>query len=106
MHLAILASTPFFLSACTPKRVVENIKPPAERLVCVDAGTRPPIPAEQTPDWPKIITVDQAKEAHLKYVASIREREIVIVRYLQDTEAKLFACSTNATWLRNWYAAQ
>jgi hypothetical protein len=92
------------LSACEPKRIVTNLAPPPERLQCVAAGARPKIPAEYVIDWSKVATVAQAQAEHQKYVASIRTREGVIAGYILDVEGKLFACSNNATWLRDWYA--
>lgn len=94
-------------TACDPtQRIAVPIKPPAERLVCVAAGDRPAIPAEYAIDWSKVATVDQAQAEHAKYVASVRSREGVIAGYIMRIEGQLFACSNNAAWLRDFYAAQ
>lgn len=95
------------LTACDHTiRVAVPVIPPAERLACVAAGDRPAIPAEYAIDWSAITTVDQAKAEHLKYVASIRTREGVVSGYIVRIEGQLFACSNNAAWLRDFFAAQ
>lgn len=93
------------LAGCEPKRVVTNLAPPAERLVCAPAGARPNIPAEFVIDWAHVTTVAQAKIEHEGYVRSVRTREGVIAGYILDVEGKLFACANNAAWLRDWYKA-
>lgn len=92
------------LAGCGPKRVAVAITPPPERLACVAAGERPAIPPEHVIDWTKVRTVDQARAEHLRYVASIRSREGVIVGYVVRIEGRLFTCSSNAAWLRDFYA--
>jgi len=92
------------LSSCATKRAVVNLNPPAERLQCVAAGPRPTIPPEYRIDWPRVATVAQAHAEHDKYVASIRTREGVVAGYILDIEGKLFVCSNNAQWLREYYA--
>lgn len=93
------------LTACTEKRIVTALKPPPERLVCVQDGNRPTIPREYVIDWAKVRTVAQARSEHDTYVKSIRTREGVIVGYIVSMEAKLFACSSNMQWLKDWHAA-
>lgn len=80
------------------------ITPPVERFACQGAGERSAVPAEQPPRWDTIDRVDQARESHERYVASVRSRELILVNYIVATEAKLFACATNAEWLRNFYS--
>lgn len=92
------------LSACGEKRVVTNLEPPPERLQCVGVTKRPTIPGEYQIDWSRVTTVPQAKAEHDAYVRSVRTREGVIAGYILDVEGKLFACSSNATWLREFYA--
>jgi hypothetical protein len=87
-------------------RVAVPIIPPADRLACVPAGDRPAIPAEYVIDWSLVTSVDQAKAEHLRYVASVRNREGMISGYIVVLEGKLFGCSNNAAWLRDFYAAQ
>lgn len=92
------------LSACTTtKRVALPLKPPAERLQCVQAGTRPMIPPEHVIDWQRVRTVPQAKSQHDAFVKSVRTREGTIAGYVLETEDKLFACSSNAAWLRDFF---
>lgn len=100
------------LSSCADtKRIVTNLAPPSERLQCVGLSARPKIPAEYTIDWAKVGAARTVPEAVTvakgevgKYVASIRTREGVIAGYILDIEGKLFACSNNAQWLREFYA--
>lgn len=80
------------------------ITPPPERLACAGAGERPAVTAEQQPDWLSIERIDQARESHARYVASVRSRELVLVQYIVGIEAKLFSCATNAEWLRDFYS--
>lgn len=91
------------LAGCGKEKVVAAIKPPPERLACVAAGDRPAIPPEHVIDWSKVQTVDQARAEHMRYVASVRSREGVIVGHIVRIEGRLFTCSTNAAWLRDWY---
>lgn len=101
----LMLSSAIAVSACQEKRIAVALKPPPERLVCVQDGNRPTIPREYVIDWAKVRTVAQARSEHETYVKSIRTREGVIVGYIVSVEAKLFACSSNAQWLREWFAA-
>ena len=92
------------LSACAEKRVVTALKPPPERLQCAPAGDRPVIPPEHRVDWSRVSTVAQARSEHDAYVGSVRSREGVIAAYIVETEGKLFVCSNNAAWIREWFA--
>lgn len=92
------------LSACKTAHTADFLATPAERLVCEAAGTRPKIPAEYAIDWSKIATVDQARTEHDKYVAVIRAREGVVAAYVLQIEGKLFVCSNNAQWRRDYEA--
>jgi hypothetical protein len=93
------------LSACTEKRIAVSIKPPPERLQCAPAGERPTIPPEHRIDWQRVSTVAQARSEHDRYVATVRTREGVVAGYVLDTEGKLFLCSNNAAWLRDYFAS-
>ena len=92
-------------TACGDKTVT-TIKPPAERLACIAAGDRPALPAEHVIDWSAVQSVTEAKAEHLKYVASVRSREGVVVAHIVRIEGKLFTCASNAAWLRDFYAGQ
>lgn len=92
------------VAACQPKHIATNIAPPSERLQCVPAGDRPTIPSEYVIDWSKVTTVEQAHSEHDAYVRSVRTREGIIAGYIVQIEGKLFACSNNAAWLRDFYA--
>lgn len=93
------------LTACgEPKRVVESIPTPPERLICEAAGTRPSIPPEYRIDWGKVRTVAEARAEHDKFVAVLRTREGVIAAYILEVEGKLFTCFVNAQWRRDFEA--
>lgn len=100
--LLTLCSLP--LAACETNRVAVPLQPPAERMDCVAVRERPAIPAEYVIDWSKVTTVPQARAEHETYVRSIRNREGVIVGHIVTIEGALFACSTDAAWLRDFYA--
>lgn len=90
-------------SACqTTKRTADFLATPSERLTCNPADERPKIPAEYQIDWAKIGTVAQAHAEHDKYVATVRTREGVVAAYIMDIEGKLFVCSNNAAWRRQF----
>ncbi len=93
------------VNACTePKRIVTALAPPSERLQCAPAGERPPIPPEYQIAWERVLTVPQARAEHDAFVRSVRTREVIVALYIVQTEGRLFACSNNAAWLRQWYA--
>jgi hypothetical protein len=101
----MLYSLPLAATGCKkPEAIAVAVKPPADRLQCVAAGARPAVPAEYVIDWSKVATVDQARAEHLKFVASVRFREGIVTRYIVRIEGQLFACSTNADWLRDFFA--
>lgn len=101
----LMCCSALLLASCgEPKRIVTNLAPPSERLQCVSAGARPIIPIEHDIDWAAVQTAAQARSQHDVYVRSIRARESVVAGYIISLEGKLFACSNNATWLRDWYA--
>jgi hypothetical protein len=102
--MSSLAASLLLMGCGTTKRVVEHLPTPPERLVCEAAGTRPVIPAEYQIDWTRVTSVAQAKVEHERYVASIRDREGVIVAYLMRVEGKLFVCSNNVQWRREYEA--
>lgn len=93
------------VSACgADKYTAEFIPTPPERLVCEQAGTRPTIPPETVIDWVHVTSVAQAKIEHDGYVRSVRTREGVVAGYVLAVEGKLFACSNNAQWRREFEA--
>jgi hypothetical protein len=91
-------------SACHTIRTADFIATPADRLVCEAAGTRPTIPAEYAIDWSKVTTVPQARAEHEKYVAVIHNREGIVAAYVLSIEGKLFTCSNNMQWRRDYEA--
>lgn len=107
MKRLLLASLLLTLcSACAPQRVAVPIRPDKEnraRLICEAQGERPTLPAEYVVDWSKVQTVAQARAEHETYVRSVRTREGVIVGYVVTVEGKLFVCSNNAQWWRDFW---
>lgn len=101
-HALILAA--LALAGCKTIRAAEFLPTPPARLVCDAAGPRPTIPPEYSIDWTQVKTVTQAIAEHQKYVASIRSREGVITAYILQTEGRLFVCSSNAQWRRDFEA--
>lgn len=102
MALALLTSCSLALTACGTDKVVQHLPTPPERLVCEPAGERPAVAPEHAIDWTTVVTVDQARAEHLRYVASIRSREGVITGYIVRLEGKLFTCHTNMEWRRSY----
>lgn len=105
LRLWMCCSAIALASCAEPKRIVTALKPPAERLQCVSAGERPTIPPEYAIDWSRVLSVPQARSEHDAYVRSIRTREGVVAGYILSVESKLFVCSNNAAWLRDYFAA-
>lgn len=103
LKVAALSTLCSLLVSCGPTAVLAPLTPPADRMDCVAAGARPAIPAEYVIDWSKVTTVPQARTEHESFVRSVRNREGVVVGHLVDVEGKLFACSTDAEWLRDFY---
>lgn len=91
------------LVSCGPTAVLAPVRPDADRMDCVAADARPAIPPEYVIDWSKVLTVPQARAEHEAYVRVIRSREGVVVGHLVDVEGRLFACSTDAEWLRDFF---
>lgn len=94
----------FLLAACEPQKIVEPLPTPPERLVCEAAGIRPDIPAEEPIDWGAIRTVEEARDAYARFLATVRTREGIIAGYVLQLEGKLFVCFNNMEWRRQWEA--
>lgn len=92
------------LTACKTAHVADFLATPADRLVCEAAGERPKIEPEPVIDWQHIATVAQAKIAHDDFVKVVHAREGVVAAYVLSLEGKLFVCSNNAQWRRDWEA--
>ena len=86
------------------KRIAEHLPTPPERLICEPAGTRPTLPPEHQIDWSQVRTVPAAKIEHDKFVAVLRTREGMVAGYILRLEGKLFVCSNNAQWRRDYEA--
>lgn len=107
-HFALAAALLTLCSACKTDTVAVGLHPERdhpERMICEAQGARPTLPAEYRIDWAKVSTVAQAKTEHDAYVRSVRTREGVVAGYLVDVESKLFVCSNNAQWWRDYWKA-
>lgn len=103
--LAAALSTCFLAASCgEPKRVVESIPTPKERLICERSGTRPAVPPEYAIDWTKVRTVAEAKVEHERFVATLRTREGIVAGYIVKLEGVNFTCWTNVEWRRQFEA--
>jgi hypothetical protein len=89
-------------SSCGEKRVVTALPIPAERMDCAPAGKRPAIPPEHVIQWDKVTSVLQARSEHDRYKATVRDREGRVAGYVLELEGQLFACSSDAQWIREW----
>jgi len=88
---AVLWTPCFLLAACEPRRVVEHIPTPPERLVCEGVpAERPAIPPERALPSGGLDT------------ASVRAREAVVGGYLLEIERRLHGCAVNAQWRREF----
>jgi hypothetical protein len=105
MRYSLLIASVLLLGACEKQRIVEALPIPPDRMDCrVIEGGRPALPAEYVIDWSKVTTVPQARAEHDKFVASVRDREGKVAGYLLEVEGRLFACSNDAAWLREFTA--
>jgi hypothetical protein len=78
---------------------------------CVKTSKRPALPPEYSIDWVRVgqaatvpEALSRAKEEVAKFVATIRGREGRVAGYILEVEGELFACSNDASWLRDWQA--
>jgi hypothetical protein len=94
-------------AACNTTRVAVPLKPDPSRMDCVAVtpADRPTIPPEYVIDWGKVLTVAQARAEHEAFVRTVRTREGVVAGYIVVVESTLFACSSDAAWLRDFYGA-
>ena len=108
-----MCCSPLLATGCkTTESIAVPVKPPPQRLACEGLpASRPAIPPEYVIDWNAVLvpgdaiaTRDRARAEHLKFVASIRTREGVVSGYLVQIEGRLFVCSDNAAWLREFFA--
>jgi hypothetical protein len=102
LTLAAALST-LCLTSCATTRVAAPVKPPADRMDCAQASSRPALPDEHTIDWSSVTTVHEARRQHEAFVRSVRTREGVVAGYIVNVEGQLFMCSVDAEWLRQFY---
>lgn len=95
------------LAGCQTERIASAVRPDLDhpdRLVCETAGERPPLPSAYVIDWPHVTTVEQAKAEHEIYVRSVLARNGVLAAYIVEIEGKLFTCSNNAQFWRDYWS--
>lgn len=96
------------LAGCETTRSLDQPRPDRDnptRLVCEGVpDTRPAVPATYSIDWSKVTTVPQARAEHDAYVRSVLARNGVISAYIVSIEGRLFVCSNNAQWWRDYWA--
>lgn len=106
--VAILSTCCFSLAACETVRESAPLRPDLDhpaRLVCEGVpADRPERGEPYTIDWSKVATVAQAKIEHDRYVAVERTRNGVVAAYVLEIEGRLFVCSNNAQWWRDYWA--
>ena len=71
---------------------------------CEAAPDRPAIPPEYAIEWQDVQTVAQARAKHEAFVRSVRSRENIVASYIVDIEGRLFVCSNNVQWWRDYWA--
>lgn len=101
--LALSTCCSLLLASCGTTRVMVPLKPPAERMDCRPARERPALPAEYVIDWSQVTSVPQARAETEALVRSVRTREGVVAGYIVEVEGKLWACSNDDDWLRDFY---
>jgi hypothetical protein len=100
------------VSACGDKqRIVEVLPTPPARLVCEAAGPRPTIPPEYVVNWNPVaaaptvrIAVERAQAEVGKLIATVRTREGIVAAHYVRIEGRLFVCSNNMQWRRDYEA--
>lgn len=108
LTVAILSMSCSLLAGCDTKRELHSVRPDREnpeRMVCEAAPDRPAIPATYEIDWTAVQTVAQARSEHEAYVRSILARNAVISGYIVEIEGRLFVCSNNAQFWRDYWKA-
>ena len=114
--VALLMSSLVVSGCASTKWSVAPVRPDLtnpERFDCtaVDASARPRAPAEDVIDWDRIAaqtTRDQvlavAREEVRGYIASVRAREGVVIRYVIQIEGQLFECANDDQWTREFFS--
>ncbi len=108
LKVAVLSTFCLAASACGKER--ERFKPipiPAERMDCVAVtkADRPRLAPAYVIDWSKVPTVLAAKDEVDKLIQSTLHREGVVTGYVIELEGKLFACSNDDQWLKEYTAS-
>lgn len=109
------------LGACGTTREAAPLRPDLDhpaRLVCEGVpGERPAIPATYEIDWDGLFgraamehwdarrALVEAQGEHDRYVASVLARNGAVSAYIVLIEGRLFVCSSNAQWWRDYWSA-
>lgn len=105
---AILLTVYSLLAACQQPVIREAVplRPDLDhpdRLVCEGVPQeRPAIPPAYVIDWSMVGTVEQARAEHENFVRSIIGRNEIVSGYLVLLEGRLFVCSNNAEFWRDY----
>jgi len=65
---------------------------------------RPAIPPAYVIDWRAVQTVEQARQEHEAYIASVLDRNRIVSGYIVLIEGRLFVCANNAQFWRDYWA--
>lgn len=97
------------LPACETIREAAPLRPDLDnpaRLACVAAPAERPDRGEPYAiDWDKVLTVAEARIQHGLYVQREAQRNAVVASYVLEIEGRLFTCSSNAQWWRDYWSA-
>lgn len=103
----ILSTCCSLLASCQTVQQTEPLRPDLDnpaRMVCEGKDEkRPAIPPTYVIDWSKVETVKGAREEHEAYVRSIVDRNKAITAYIIEIEGRLFVCSNNMQWWRDYW---
>lgn len=93
------------VSACGGEKVrFKPIPIPAERMDCttIAKADRPSLAPVYVIDWATVLTVPAAKIEVDRLMMSVLNRESIVVNYVLDLEGRVFVCSSDAEWLRDY----
>lgn len=108
LKVVALSTFCLVLSGCDPagRERFKAIPIPAERMDCQAATKvdRPSLAPTYVIDWSKVLTAPAAKVEVDRLISSVLNREGIVTGYVIQLEGKLFACSNDAQWLREYTA--
>lgn len=107
LKVAVLSTFCLAISACGGEKVrFKPIPIPAERIDCVAVtkADRPKLAPTYIIDWSMVLTVPAARAEVDKLIQSTLNREGSVTGYVIELEGKLFACSSDDQWLKDYIA--